>query len=84
MFYGIIVSLCSGKENHRSHPHLHARFPYPEAVFSILDGEVLAGGPSPKKNMLVQAWITLHEKVLTTDRKLATGEKHVFKVEPLR
>ncbi len=40
-------------------PHIHAAYQDNEAVFSILDGEVISGSLPRKQTRLVQAWIEL-------------------------
>jgi len=54
------------------------------AVFSIGDGEVLAGELPSGKARLVQAWIEIRREELLADWELAVNGEEVFKIEPLR
>lgn len=57
-------------------PHIHAEYQGKVAVYSIPDGEVLAGEISSKKHKLVVAWIEIHQEDLMADWQLAvTGQK---------
>jgi hypothetical protein len=76
MFYG-------DNKEHKL-PHIHAEYQGEEAVFSIPDGELMAGSLPSKKAKLVQAWIILHEEDLMANWELATTEKNIFKIEPLK
>jgi len=76
MFYG-------DNKRHKL-PHIHAQYQSFEAVFSIPDGEVISGNLPAKKLQLVKAWIILHEEDLMANWELATNEKNIFKIEPLR
>ena len=84
IFYGIIISMFYGDDRQRHKPHVHAKYQGYNAVFSIPDGELLSGELPPKKMKLVQAWIALHEDELMANWKLATGEKNIFPIEPLK
>ena len=53
----------NGKHNM---PHIHAEYQDDEAVFSILDGEVISGSLPRKQTRLVQAWIELYQDSLNT------------------
>ncbi|MCP4492988.1 MAG: DUF4160 domain-containing protein [Gammaproteobacteria bacterium] len=41
-------------------PHIHAEYQGKTDVYSIQDGEVLAGGLPSKKHKLVVAWMEIH------------------------
>ena len=84
MFYGIIISMFYGDNKQHKLPHIHAQFQDYEAVFSIPDGELIAGNLPPKKMKMVQAWIVMHEEDLVANWELATNEKNIFRIEPLR
>ena len=67
IFHGIQILMYfydSGKHNT---PHIHAEYQDDEAVFSILDGEILAGSLPRKQRRLVQAWIELYQESLMID-----------------
>ncbi len=53
-------------------------------VFSIGDGELLAGSIPPSKARLVQAWIEIHREELMADWQLAVAGQQPHKIEPLR
>lgn len=62
MFYGILIKMFFN-DNERHHiPHIHAEFQGQVAVFSIPDGELLAGAIPPGKQRLVSAWIEIHQE----------------------
>ena len=84
MFYGIVVSMYFFDDKQHHVPHLHAEYSGSEAVFSIENGELLAGELPSAKARLVQAWIEIHRDELQADWKLAVNGEEVFKIEPLR
>jgi len=84
MFYGIIISMFYGDNKQHKQPHIHAQYQNFEAVFSIADGEIIIGNLPAKKIQLVKAWIILHEEDLMANWELATNEKNIFKIEPLK
>ena len=53
-------------------------------MFSINDGEILAGSLPSGKTRLVQAWIEIHREELMADWQLAVNGEDVFKIEPLK
>ena len=84
MFYGIIIRMYFFDDKEHHMPHLHAEYAENRAVFSIGDGEVLAGALPPGKVRLVQAWIEIHREELLADWQLAVIGEEVFKIEPLK
>ncbi|MDR2585387.1 MAG: DUF4160 domain-containing protein [Prevotellaceae bacterium] len=84
IFYGIIISMFYGDNKQHKLPHIHAKFQEYEAVFSILDGEIISGNFPQKKMKLVQAWIIMHEDDLMANWDLATSERNIFKIDPLK
>ena len=84
MFYGIIIRMYFFDDKQHHLPHLHAEYAANRAVFSIGDGEVLAGALPPGKARLVQAWIEIHREELLADWQLAVIGEEVFKIEPLK
>ncbi|MDP3878466.1 MAG: DUF4160 domain-containing protein [Methylobacter sp.] len=71
----------NGKHNM---PHIHAEYQDNEAVFSILDAEVISGSLPRKQTRLVQAWIELYQESLMIDWKLAVSGQEPLRIEPLR
>ena len=84
MFYGIVIRMYFYDDKQHHVPHLHAEYTAKRAVFSIADGEVLAGELPSGKARLVQAWIEIHREELLADWELAVNGEEVFKIEPLR
>ena len=84
MFYGLIISMFYGDNKQHKLPHIHAKYQDYEAVFSIPEGEIILGNLPLKKILLVKAWISLHEEELMANWELATHEKNIFKIDPLR
>ena len=84
MFYGIVISMFYGDNKRHKLPHIHAQYQDFEAVFSIPNGEIISGNMPVKKIQLIKAWIILHEEDLMANWALATNEKNIFKIEPLK
>ncbi len=84
MFYGIIVSMYFFDNRQHKTPHIHIKYQEFEAVFSILDGEMIAGDLPKKKLRIVQAWMFIHQDELIADWELASTGKDIFKIEPLK
>lgn len=64
-------------------PHVHAEFQGDVGVYSIPDGELLAGKLPPKKHKMVVAWIAIHEDDLMADWDLAVNGKEPFQIRGL-
>ena len=84
MFYGIIIRMYFMDTRQHSQPHIHVQYGDDSAVFSLEDGERLAGKLPPKQTRLVQAWIELRREDLIANWQLAVKGETLFKVEPLR
>jgi len=84
MFYGIIVAMYFLDNRQHKAPHIHVRYQDDEAVYSIPDGELLAGSIPPAKARLVQAWIEIHRDDLMADWQLAVSGQQPYKIEPLK
>ena len=65
-------------------PISDAEYAGAQAVFSIGDGEMLAGSLPAGKVRLVQAWIEIHREELMADWQLAVNGEEVFKIDPLK
>jgi len=83
MFYGILVRLFFYDTNKHNVPHIHAEYQGQVAVYSISDGDVLAGKIPPKKHKLVVAWIQIHEDELIADWNLAVNGEKPFPIRGL-
>ena len=84
IFYGIIISMYYKDNKKHSIPHIHAEYQGESAVFSIPDGDMLAGDFPPRKLKLVQAWVEIHSEDLLANWKLAVTGKNIFTIEPLK
>jgi len=62
---------------------LHAEYQGAVAVYSIPDGQLLAGKLDKKKEKLVVAWIEIHKDDLMADWQLAVNGKVPFKIKGL-
>jgi hypothetical protein len=64
-------------------PHIHVEYQEFEAVYSIPDGELLAGELPRRQRNKVGEWIEQYQDELMKNWQLAvTGEK-LFRVDPL-
>lgn len=84
MFYGIIICLYFYDDERHKLPHIHAKYQGQEAVFSIIDGALLAGEIPISTARLVQAWIEIHREDLRADWELAADGQIPFPIDPLR
>ena len=83
MFYGILIRMFFKDIEKHHKPHIHADYQGNVAVYSIEDGELLAGSLPPKKQKLVVAWIEIHHEDLLADWELAVNGKEPFKIKGL-
>ena len=67
MFYGILIRMFFRDIDKHKTPHIHAEFQGENAVYSISDGELLAGKINHKKQKLILAWIEIHQDDLLAD-----------------
>jgi hypothetical protein len=65
-------------------PHIHVKYQNDEAVFSIIDGNLIEGKLPKNKIKLVEAWIEIHREDLIADWQLAIEGQQIFKIEPLK
>ncbi len=63
--------------------HIHAEYQGETAVYSLPDGELLAGAIPSKKEKLVVAWIEIHQEDLLADWELAVHGKQLFRIRGL-
>jgi addiction module HigA family antidote len=84
IFYGIQIMMYFYDNGKHNIPHIHAEYQDDEAVYSILDGEVISGSLPRKQTRLVQTWIELYQESLLIDWKLAVAGQEPFRIEPLR
>ena len=83
MFYGILIRMFFRDIEQHHTPHIHADYQGEVAVYSIPDGELLAGNLPTKKHKLVVAWIEIHQEDLLADWDLAVNGKKLFSIRGL-
>ena len=83
MFYGILIRMFFYDTDKHNVPHIHAEFQGNVGVYSIPDGELVAGKLPPKKHKMVVAWIAIHEDELLADWDLAVNGKKPFQIRGL-
>ncbi len=83
MFYGILIRMFFRDVEKHKLPHIHAEYQSEVAVYSIPDGELLAGTMNPKKQKLILALIEIHKDDLLADWELAVDGKTLFKIRGL-
>ena len=72
-------------DNKKHHlPLIHVKYQNDEAVFSIIDGNLIEGKLPKNKIKLVEAWIEIHREDLIADWQLAIEGQQIFKIEPLK
>ncbi|MDZ7723672.1 MAG: DUF4160 domain-containing protein [candidate division KSB1 bacterium] len=83
MFYGILIRMFFKDIDKHILPHIHAEYQGKVAVYSIPDGNLLAGNIPLQKEKLVAAWIEIHKDDLLADWELAVNGKTPFKIKGL-
>ncbi len=83
MFYGILIRMFFRDVERHNLPHIHADYQGQTGVYSIPEGELLAGKMNPKKQKLIVAWIEIHQDDLLADWELAINGKPLFKIKGL-
>ena len=84
MFYGIVVRFYAFDNQQHQAPHFHAEYSGHKAVFSIPDGDILAGEFPRNKTKLIQAWIEIHREDLQADWDLSVSGSNPMPIEPLK
>ena len=83
MFYGMIIRMFFYDTDRHHAPHIHAEYQDQVAVYSIEEGELLAGKLPKNKHKLVVAWIEIHREELMEDWKLAVEGRKPFSIKGL-
>ena len=83
MFFGIFIRMFFRDIEKHHVPHIHAEYQGETAVYSIPDGELLAGNLPAKKQKLVVAWIEIHQEDLLANWELAVNGKKPFPIRGL-
>ncbi|MEM9998771.1 MAG: DUF4160 domain-containing protein [Bacteroidota bacterium] len=81
-FFGIAIYLYFADTNRHQAPHFHAKYGGEEAVYSIPDGDRLAGRLPKRQERLVQAWTALREAELEQAWNHAVNFEPPGRVEP--
>ena len=64
-------------------PHIHAEYQGRVAIYSILDGALLAGELPMNKHKIVVAWVEIHREDLLADGELAVNGKKPLPIRGL-
>jgi len=83
MFYGILIRMFFRDIEKHHAPHIHAEYQGKSAVYSIPDGELLAGRLPARKQKLIIAWIEIHQEDLLADWEFAVNGKKLFPIRGL-
>ncbi len=83
-FLGISILLFYLDTGEHNLPHLHARYGGAEAVFSIPEGEILAGSLPKRQARAVQTWMLLRERELNEAWSRAVVGEPPGPIPPLR
>lgn len=83
IFYGIAIRMfCAPKEHNP--PHIHAFYQGYDAIFSIINGELVEGEFPNKQRKFVEAWIEIHKESLLVDWEIAQKGERPLPIEPLK
>ena len=83
-FYGIIIRIYFNDTEKHYLEHIHVQYNEYDAVYSIIDNNVLEGKLPQKQHKLVVAWMEIHKDELMADWDLASNGTNVFQIEPLK
>ncbi len=83
LFYGVIIRMFFYDIEKHKIPHIHAEYQGQNAVYSIIDGELLAGSLPTKKDKIVVAWIELRQEDLIANWNLAVNGQSIFQIKGL-
>lgn len=83
MFFGILIRMFFRDIDKHSTPHIHADYQGQVGIYSIPEGNLLAGALPPNKQKLVLAWIEIHKEDLLANWELAVNGKKPFSIKGL-
>jgi len=83
MFYGVLIRMFFYDIEKNHLPHIHADFQGQVAIYSIPDGDLIAGSIPGDKHKLVVAWLEIHKEDLLADWELAVNGKTPFRIKGL-
>ena len=82
-FFGITIYLYFNDTNRHAAPHFHAKYGGDEAVYSIPQGDLLAGSLPKRQERLVQGWAALRATELEQAWQRAVNMEQPGQIEPL-
>lgn len=82
-FFGIALYLYYEDTKRHARPHFHAKYGGDEAVYSIPEGDLLAGSLPKRQQRLVQGWATLRAEELEQAWQRVVNMEEPGKVDPL-
>jgi hypothetical protein len=82
-FFGIAIYLYFADTDRHAAPHFHARYGDDEAVYSIPDGDLLAGSLPKRQERLVQGWAALRTAELEQAWGRAVNMEPPGRISPL-
>lgn len=80
-FYGITIRMYNAGEHNP--PHFHAEYQGYKALFNM-EGQIINGNIPQKQFKLIVAWVELHKDELLANWELATNEKPLYRIAPLK
>lgn len=83
IFYGIVIRMFFKDVERHKMPHIHAEYQGEVGIFSIPDGNLLAGALPQNKQKLVVAWIEIHQEDLMANWNLAVNGQQVLLIKGL-
>jgi hypothetical protein len=83
MFYGILIRMFFRDIEKHHLPHIHADYQGEIAIYSIPNGDLLAGELPQSKHKLVVAWIEIHKEDLLADWEMVVTGKKPFSIKGL-
>jgi len=82
-FYGIVIRMFFRDIEKHNSPHIHADYQGRVAVYSIPDGEILAGSLPASKHKFVTTWIEIHKEELLKDWLLSVNGRTLLPIKGL-
>ena len=82
-FFGITIYLYFNDTNRHAAPQFHAKYGGDEAVYSIPEGDLLAGSLPKRQERLVQGWAALRASELEQAWQRAVNMEQPGQVAPL-
>lgn len=83
-FYGIIIRIYFNDTEKHYLEHIHVQYNEYDAVYSIIDNNVLEGKLPQKQHKLVVAWMEIHKDELIALWNISQNDGEIFKIDPLK